>query len=350
LTIHRNIFKPGEDLWNPPDQDFNDAHGINPGDVVAIQTGEYGIVNLHNARGITFINEGGPARFKYFSMYEKTKDMAIVGNVADDIVFSSPANFGSKCETTGNLTMKNIKVEGSTLGIQVVHDPNKTYLSNTVNLLVENVSVDGVGMEGMYFGHDVLGGPFITGEVKNCSVKNCGRDGIQVRNGRYNVNGNIVDNVGLNGESYHAHGILFGGNSSGGTLVNNKVSRASGLGVFINGYGEFVIDGNDISSSLAAIFSNNYASDADLQKQNFQRLLIRNNKLFGGDGRTLQIQRDVLKAPVEVEFYSNTHSGRLDIEAGVVLKELRLLWKSVKTWEGVKRYCGHYSDNTWKWL
>lgn len=363
--VHRNIFTPNQDMWMPPEISFNQYFNILAGDSVAIAAGSYGACNIYRAERITFFNEGGQVTFKYFSLYNGTKDISILGNgtpgVEYGIVFSSTTNFGGLFETTGFLNFKNVKVSGSTLGIQVGHHPSKTYAAPSLNLRVENCQIENVGMEGLYIGHDALGGPFITGTILNNIINNTGNDGIQVRNGKFTITGNSLDNIGLNGIDIHSHGILFGGNSNGGFCSGNTATRVRGFGLFVNGYGEFKIENNSFQSGNSAIFTNNYAKDADLQNVGYQRFYVSGNNLNATNSKAIEVLNDPVKAPITLSFSNNVYTGDKVIQSGVtVLTDVviqpppppptkTLLWTAYKVINGKKTYYQVYSDFTWKW-
>lgn len=356
-TVHRNIFTPGADMWMPPDVSFNTYYGIKPGDTVKIKAGTYGISNIYKAEGIVFQNEGGQVTFKYFSLYNSTKDIQILGNghpgTQYGIKFSSTTNFGSLCETTGQLTIKNVHVSGSTLGIQVGHHPSKVYAAPALNLTIENCLIENVGMEGLYIGHDVIGGPYITAKIWNNIIRNTGRDGGQFRNGTFNVDGNWLENLGLNGEEYHAHGLLLGPGVNG-SITNNTVINAKGYGAFFNNRGRVIIKGNKFQSSLAAIFIKNYEQDYPYQTERFMVFDISGNSLTAANGKAIEVLFDPAKDPITVNFSTNTYTGSLAYQTGVIFnkEEIKLktiLWTAYKVIDGKRKYYNVFSDFTWAW-
>jgi hypothetical protein len=359
MAIRRDIFTHSGDYYFP--MDFNEYFQLMPGDIVIVPAGKYGSLEIFKANGITFINEGGQAEFKFISFYQGTQNMAVLGNGSPGTQFGfkcySPNHFGGLFETVNRLVLQNIHVEGTTMGFQVLTKPGASYPGNEQILNIENCLIEKVKDEGLYLGADALGGPWIVGNIRNNVLRNCGRDGIQVRNGFFNVENNVIEGTGGNGEEWHSHGILFGGNSNGGICKNNKVSGVGGIGLFINGMGDFQIQGNSFQSQGSAVFINNYADKEDLQRVGFQRVTIKGNKLVEGNGKSLEVLRDPAKAPQQVDFYYNEYSGHLEVQPGVVFNHaaqipdpvepvpVKLLWTAIKN----KRKYNVYSDNTWKW-
>lgn len=357
-TIHRNIIKPGQDFWNPPEQDMNDAYGINYGDTVIVPDMPENFVNIHNVRGVKFENENGAARCKYFSLYNKTKDIEISGNgtpgVQHGIVLSSPDHFGTLCETTGNVKWSGVKVEGSAMGLQFSHAPNKTYAAPSVNLTVENCWIDRVKQEAFYCGHDSLGGPYITGNIRNNKITATGRDGIQCRNGTYNVDNNDLDGIGLNGEPYHAHQILFGPGVNG-SITNNRAKNGKGYGAFINNRGRVLIKGNSFQSDLASIFIKNYEQDYPYQSERFMIFDIEGNTLTPGNGKALEVLFDPAKDPITINWGVNTYTGELYYQPGVTFNQITtpppatVVRTGYFTVNNKRKYYLMYSDFTWRW-
>lgn len=359
-TIHRNIFKPGQDFWNPPEQDFNDYYGVNPGDTVIYHDSPESIVNIHNCRGVKFENENGPARLKYFSLYNKTKDIEISGNgtpgVQHGLVLSSPDHFGTLCETTGNVKWSGVKVEGSAMGLQFSHEPVKPFAADYVNLTVENCWINNVRQEALYCGHNTLGGPYITGTIRNNKLTNCGRDGGQFRNGTYNVDNNWIENVGTNGEPDHSHGLLFGP-GKGGSFTNNTVKGAKGYGIFVNNRDRVLIKGNNIQSALASIFIKNYEQDYPYQDSRFMIFDIEGNNLTPGNSKALEVLFDPAKDPITINWGVNTYIGGLVYPDGVIFNEVTtpppppatLIRTGYFTINNKRKYYLMYSDFTWRW-
>jgi hypothetical protein len=353
MAVRKDIFMDrGRDYYYPASVDFNAYHSVEPGDVVIIPEGQYGSMEIFNAKGITFITEG-VAQFKFISFYEGTEDMSLQGdlNVDHGLVLSDPNHFGGLFNTTGKLSFQGVRVTGSMMGLQVVNKPGAKTRQPFTDLSMQDVLIEDVKQEGIYVGHDSLGGPWIKGIYRNVVTRRTGRDGIQTRNGFHDIQYCIVEDTGLAGEAPHAHGILFGGNTNGGICQNNKLSGVGGIGIFINGFGDFDIYNNDVEAKVYSLFTKNAEGrTADLQKVGYQQFDISWNKFKAASGQDIVMYDDPASGiKTSVQIGSNEISGKVDI-AATIMHPTAPRAEAQKPAKKLIATMNLYDDNSTEWI
>ncbi len=328
-------------FYNPPGQNLMTTYGLSPGDVIVLQAGYYDqlyFTGYFDDITITSGSTGTVNILGFVNFGPEGKHHKLVGNMAanKNIVINSGLDgyFASSSRASGSIYYRNLDLQDNFMGIQVEHRDNTdleypSYLLDYQDLTIRDVNIDGTGQEAMYIGSNIVSDHQIYGVIRDCTVANCGRDGIQCRNGIFTIDNNTVTNVGTNAESAHGHGILYGG-GGGSTninektyITNNTVSDAEVYGIFANGYGYVWIEGNNIQSNTeSAIYCKNYESNSeDILNIGFQHFTIKDNSLNTTDPSSplsIDIRRDPVKCPVTVDLYSdNTLSDGVYIEDGV---------------------------------
>jgi hypothetical protein len=312
----RDILVPGKDNWFQ-NYDFNAKYGLKPGDTVILK-GNYGDIDARNINGITFLCEG-PVSINSFTLYPGARDVNLIGDKSSPLKVSG-TRFGIKWDSVGKMILQNIHVDGNPTGFKITHDPGVIYPLDFVELEMDNCSAGNIKLEGYYIGANKLGGPFIKGKITNSKAFNCGWDGIQVRNGSFTIEDCEVDNVGLvfaGGDPAGAgqdHGILVGGNTKDSVIRRCKTSRVSGFGIFNNGFGNHIIEDNEIESKGVGIFVSNHGFNSDLQKVGIQVFNIHRNKITSESGINLRAYKnnDTVKMTIN---YSD--GGKTDVQAGI---------------------------------
>lgn len=329
-------------FYNANAENLMTTYSLNPGDVIVLQPGYYNTIDFmgyFNDITITSSNTGtvnisGRVNFGAEGQHHK-----FIGNLAvsKNITISSGLGgyFATSSRSSGDIYYRNLSLVDNFMGIQVEHrdssDPEyASYLLDYQNLIIDNVTIDGTGQEAMYIGSNIISDHQIYGIIRNCTVLNNGRDGIQCRNGLFRIEYNTITGVGQNLETAHGHGILYGG-GGGSTdinlktwILNNEISDAYVYGIFINGYGYIWIEGNNVQSDIeSAIFCKNYESDTeDILGIAFQHFTLKNNTWESNDPtdpHAVDIRRDNTKCIVTVHYYSTNTlvAGNKYIEDGV---------------------------------
>lgn len=319
-----NVIKPGGDLWYYTNN-FNKEFNVNPGDTVVLKAGTYGHIDITHIDGVTFINEG-QVIVDSWNFNNGATNVKLLGNGTPGIKYgikiNGKNNFATRWFATGNLEIAHIEIDGSKMGFQVKTLPYETYPLNWINLSIHDCLIQNTGQEGVYAGADELGGPYMIGKIYNVIVKNTGRDGIQVRNGTFEVYDNVVDGIGTSNDPGHTHGILFGGNTNNGICRNNKVSNVKyGFALFINGYGTFTIECNDFKSSGSSIFTKNFNKSEDLQKVGRQEYIVRNNSMTSDNNQSMETYMENNGIPVKVTYTGNKTSGKAAVQKDIPLTQ-----------------------------
>lgn len=287
-AVRSDIFVPGNDYYFGDGVNFNSTYGLNPGDTVLIPAGTYGSIDIMQATGITFKNSGGVASMGHFNLGPMVKDCKILGNghgpTTYGIKTTSSSNFGLGLSCTGNIEVAWVESDGNILGIQLVGQTGVTYAVNAQNLHLHDCKVSNSIQEAVYLGYYIVGGIYMTALVERIIVRDAGADGIQCRNGYFEVYDCDLDGVGLNGDSINAQGILFGGNTNGGKAKRNVMTNVGGYGIFCNGWGTFEFSCNLITCNTSGIFTKNYEYDQDLQNVGFQNIMEHDNTINSLNG------------------------------------------------------------------
>lgn len=317
-TKHYNVLRNGDNYVSV----FPTT--VRVGDTVVLK-GNYGVIEITNIDGVTFINEG-IVNIRYFNLWKGAKNVNLLGNQTAGlkygiIITNTGEGFGMNWECVGNMEVAGIRITRGGIGFKLSTIPNTVYPLTYQNMYFHDSQIDSTGQEAVYFGRDELGGPFITARIERIDVRFTGRDGIQVRNGTFKVNYNIVDSVGRKGEGWHDEGILFGGNTNGGECIGNTVRRVPGNALWINGYGTFKIDDNNLSSKDASIFTTDAQQDAEnIQRVMNQTFEITNNVLRSyGTNYVLQMYKRATGIPVTLRYGGNITNQGSSIAQGITV-------------------------------
>jgi hypothetical protein len=345
---HTGIFVPNttQVLYYGVSTDFNAVEGVNPGDEVEIPAGTYDYFEAHIIKGVTFVVTGGQAIFNSFSCKVGSEDIVIDGVSESGVTYGIKTNgagsFAALMQTVGRLTIKGWDSDGNAMGIQVSHNPTETYTRNYCRLIIEDSRFQNTGDEGegLYIGHDTLSTEvLIDARIRHNIIYNCGRDGIQFRNGFAVIHNNSIIGTGRAGNTAHAHGILIGGNTNGSFVYDNTGSSIAGNAIFINGSGEIVCTNNTLTCTgvdpLYGIYVNNYTSDtADLQGVNYVKVYMINNNINPTNSNYWFVTNvDTGKDPVSVYFSGNTMNGKVNfLEAGTTTLGSADYTPFVETW------------------
>ncbi len=312
-----DVIRPGGDFWHN-NGSFNTQYGVNPGDTVVLRAGTYGHIDITNISGVTFINEG-QVLVDSWNFNNGAINVKILGNgtagIKYGIRFIGRANFASRCYATGDIEFGWLEVAGNLMGFQVKTDPGVGYPLNYQRVLAHDLYIHDTGQEAIYFGSDNLGGPQINGRIWNVKTERTGRDGIQTRNGTFIIEDCEVISPGLAGDNNHNHGFLIGGNTKNGTIRRCIGRNIPNFGIFCNGYGEILIECNDIQSGNSALFTKNTEYWEDLQKVGYQNFTVRNN-IFTSV-RSIEMGSNNANIAVRGNVTNNKCSGSVGVAGGI---------------------------------
>jgi lysophospholipase L1-like esterase len=247
------------------------------------------------------------------------KNVKLLGNGTPGLQYgikiNGANNFATYWKATGEIEIAYVEVVGTAAGIEVKHPPGEAYTQNFANVKIHDNYIHDHRLEGMYIGMDNLAlDVLINAEIYNNIVRNSGNDGIQTRNGTFNIHDNIVDNVAVSPAfPYDINGILVGGNTKDSIIRNNTVSRVPGTAIFNNGWGNHTIACNVISSTQPGIFTKNYEfATEDLQDVGFQNFNIQNNTITSTSGIALQTYYSSNGSTTTTNFSNNKTTGSVD--------------------------------------
>lgn len=347
MAYRNDIFKPGTKekpghYYAPAGEDFMTKWNLRPGDMVGIKQGPNGEnfmnnIDIGNAslRGITFINDASntkPIEIGWFGMGSRCVDVKFLGNGVPSIPYGfklwDPKQLGISFGCVGDIEVAYIEVGGAAMGMQLSTKIGAAYVYpvNYQRAHIHHLYIHDVSDEAMYLGW-VNDSPILMElNIHDIKIRNAGRDGIQTRNTRKVLIENCdLDGIGTRGDWGHDHGVLFGNCIDGAVMRNVKMRNVHGCGIFNGGFGEFVIENNDIESKSPSIFARAYNPDratsdwGDSEKIGFQRHIVTGNVLTPANG----VATEVLVKPEagkRVEFIAknNKTSGKWNMPASVI--------------------------------
>lgn len=322
MAYRNDIFTPGREYYQFPNENFNQKWGLNPGDVVGIKAGVYPNIDLGLGitDGITFINEGGLAEIGWFGLGSQAKNCKLLGNGVSGLKYgiklTDKNHFGLSWGCVGDIEAAFIEVDGALMGIQVVNMPGVVYPLNYQRLYAHDILIQRTINEAMYLGY-VNDSPIASDfKVERVKVVDAGYDGIQTRNsGKVEITDCEIDGAGLANVGPHAHGILFGSNSNGGTVKNCKVRRVTGCGIWNGGWGDFEYSCNEIQAEAFGIMSRSSYPEGDVQKIGRQKQTILNNKITSL--KSIECYYENNGKAVSVDIQNNQVSGTINIADGI---------------------------------
>lgn len=365
MTIRTDIFRKGQPFAMGADQDFNKEFGLAPGDAVQLADGmEY--IDIGRLNGITFFSET-PVEIGSITFHGACFSPRLIGK-DNSIKLVKADRFGCMWEAVGTMEIAGVHAAGCLQGFQVLSKPENAakYIANVQNIYIHDCLVEDSAYEALYLGHYIAGSPcWINGKVERVVVRRAGNDGIQCRNGYFEVLNNTLEDIGLGGNDSHAQGILFGGNTKNGIARGNKLARVAGYGIFANGFGDFLFEDNQIQSASSCVFTKNHEPEQDLQKVGYQKFTVKNNTLLPGNGKPVEAYYKTGSVPSTVIYQGNSATGTPYIEQGVTFVTVipsepvpvpqvpapakKLLWTAYKVMDGKRKYYNVYSDHTWQW-
>lgn len=319
--MYRNdIFTPGKEYYQFDGENFNTKWGLNPGDVVGIKAGFYPNIDLGLGvtDGITFVNDGGVAQIGWFGLGAGAKNCKMLGNGVSGLKYgfklTDKDHFALSWGCVGDLEAAFIEVDGASMGVQLVTLPGVTYPLNYQRLYAHDLLIQRTLNEAMYLGY-VHDSPIpMDLKIERVTIIDSGRDGIQTRNtGSVLIQDCTLDGIGLEGNSDHAHGILFGSNSNGGTVKNCKVKRVAGCGIWNGGWGDFNYECNEIQAQAFGIMSR--SSEGDVQNIGRQSQVIKNNKIYSA--KSIECYYSETGKKISVDIENNQVSGTINIADGI---------------------------------
>lgn len=214
---------------------------------------------------IEFYNVGGDACRDLVIMPQTrltTPAFRFKGNCHNIKVWGGPDRYGIKIQggalsinKSHHITADNIEISGGSIGVYCKQDYDGAdpetwqpgYLMNKIKLT--NLWIHDINGEGMYVGHTSPNGIVYNGvnripirldsvEISNCLVERTQWDGIQLSNARNGckIFNNIVRDYGTINLSSQQAGIILGSNTNA-DVYGNKISRGTGNGIELFGYG-----------------------------------------------------------------------------------------------------------------
>ncbi|RYY50383.1 MAG: right-handed parallel beta-helix repeat-containing protein [Chitinophagaceae bacterium] len=154
-----------------------------------------------------------------------------------------------------HITADNMEITGGSIGVYCKQDYDATdpetwqpgYVMRKIK--ITNMWIHDIDGEGMYVGHTQPDGVVYNGvnrvpirldsvEISNCLVERTQWDGIQLSNARNGckIFNNVVRDYGMLNKGSQQAGIILGSNTNA-DVYNNKVSRGTGNGIELFGYG-----------------------------------------------------------------------------------------------------------------
>ena len=227
------------------------------GDTIKITGTSYSVIEFNNV--------GGDACRDLVIMPQTTLTTSafrIKGNCRYIKVLGGSNRYGIKI-TSGalaitkshHITAENMEISGGSIGVYCKQDYDaadpETWQPGYVmrKITINNMWIHDINGEGMYVGHTSPDGVVYNGvnrvpirldsvTISNCLVERTQWDGIQLSNARNGckIFNNVVKDYGLLNKSSQQAGIILGSNTNA-DVYGNKVSRGTGNGIELFGYG-----------------------------------------------------------------------------------------------------------------
>lgn len=227
------------------------------GDTIKITGTNYSVIEFYNV--------GGDACRDLVIMPQTrltTPAFRFKGKCHNIKVWGGPNPYGIKISggalaitKSDHITADNIEISGGSIGVYCKQDYDATdpetwqpgYVMRKITL--NNLWIHDINGEGMYVGHTSPDGVVYDGikrvpirldsvTISNCLVERTQWDGIQLSNARNGckIFNNTVKDYGLLNKSSQQAGIILGSNTNA-DVYGNKVSRGTGNGIELFGYG-----------------------------------------------------------------------------------------------------------------
>lgn len=281
VTHYLTQTQPGE-IYRPNGSNWKG------GDTVKITGTNYSVIEFYNI--------GGDACRDLVIMPQSrltTPVFRFKGNCHNIKVWGGPAAYGIKIRNgalaitkSHHITADNIEISGGSVGVYCKQDYDAAdpetwqpgYVMRKIKLT--NLWVHDVDGEGMYVGHTSPDGVEYNGvkrvpirldsvEISNCLVERTQWDAIQLSNARNGckIFNNTVRDYGLLNKSSQQAGIILGSNTNA-DVYGNKVSRGTGNGIELFGYGVIKCYNNVLDScgwdgtanGQQSIYANDYVT------------------------------------------------------------------------------------------
>lgn len=258
--------------------------GVQPGDTVCIQSGNYAYIQFFNITGTTakpivFINCGGQVKIgnggSYGFVFNNAKYFKVTGTGSTDtygfrvdgVIKKLNVGLGISKGCT-DYEADHFEITGSEVGVMAKVNPdcdvNNTYPTFSIrNVKLHDLYIHDVVGEGMYIGNTAPNGETMTCngvsttvlppriynlKIYNVTTANTGWDGIQVASAPENVEiyNNKVSNYGVENKGSQQAGIILGGESNG-KVYNNTIIKGTGNGIEVFGTGLSYVFNNILS-------------------------------------------------------------------------------------------------------
>ena len=276
------------------------------GDTIKITGTNYSVIEFYNIAG-------DPCRDIVIIPQTRltTTQFRIKGNSRYIKVWGGPNNYGIKVSgghfnvgKAHHITAENIEITGGTLGVHCKQDydaadPDTWQPGYVMNKITFNkLWIHDIDGEGMYVGNTAPDGRIVDGAnrvpirldsitISNCLVERTQWDGIQLSNARNGnkIFNNTVRDFGLLNKGSQQAGIIMGSNTSG-DVYGNKVSRGTGNGIQLFGYGTINCYNNIVDSSgwdgtangQQSIYASDYVTNTENNPK--QKVNIYGNKII----------------------------------------------------------------------
>ena len=227
------------------------------GDTVKITGSNYSVIEFYNVGGDDcrdlVIMPQSRLTTPVFRIKGNCHNIKIWGGTSP---YGIRINGGSLAITKSHhITADNIEISGGSIGVYCKQDYDATdpetwqpgYVMRKIKL--SNLWIHDINGEGMYVGHTQPDGVMYNGtnyipirldsvEISNCLVERTQWDGIQLSSARNGckIFNNTVRDYGLRNMSSQQAGIILGSNTNA-DVYNNRISRGTGNGIELFGYG-----------------------------------------------------------------------------------------------------------------
>jgi hypothetical protein len=261
------------------------------GDTLKIPAKTYSLIEISNFSGdackkIVIINSGGQVITNTWRMRNDSRYFKITGTGKAGIDYGIKVSGGMLAISLAHhFEIEHVEATGGSLGfyIKAVPDlatPKTVYTTGSAtNYVMSDIYLHhnyfhDINGEAMYIGHtgpsgNQEGTGLIPIRLDNVEIaynvaRNIDWDGIQLSNARNaKIHDNSVWNYGRINKGSQQAGIIMGGNTTG-EIYNNTISKGTGNGMEVYGYGTIRIHNNTIDSSgddLTAIGQESFLAD-----------------------------------------------------------------------------------------
>lgn len=313
-------------------------YNLQPGDTVAIKDNVDTIRNIHlgnaSLHGITFMNDTANTKqipLGFFVLGNNAYDIKFLGNGAKKVEHGfklyDKTHFGLSWTCVGDCEASYLDFDSCLIGIQFYAKPDVTYPVQHQNLHAHHISMKHISNESFYLGY-VKDVPILMNlKLHDIEIDSSGWDGIQTRN----TNSVRITNVSMNGIGLrdHAgdqHAVLLYNNKDSAVIKNVTVRNCKGIGIFNSGFGDFLMENNDIEVDGQTIYNRAYnttdTGNADILNIGYQNTILRCNRFRSlVKGVTVQYLTDPsLKKKITLSAINNNCEGVFNAGNDVKMK------------------------------